>query len=324
MRALRLSALKGPDALAIAEVPEPELAPGNVLIDVHAAGVSFPDLLLTRGEYQIRPDPPFVPGIEVAGVVRAAPDDAGVAAGDRVCAVTALGGFAEVASAAAATTFPIPGEMEFAAAAGLVMNYHTALFALERRAALRPGETVLVHGAGGGVGTAALQVARGLGARPIAVASTGEKRAAAVAAGAEVALDSGEDWVAAVRELTGGRGADVIVDPVGGEVLRQSVRVLAPEGRLLVIGFASGEIPEVAVNRLLLRNVALVGVNWGGFLAVEPGYAAAAAGRIAELRAAGAIDPVVGERYPLERGADALRALAERSAVGKPVLIVRP
>ncbi len=320
---MRLSALEGPDALAIAEVPEPEPAPGTVLIDVHAAGVGFPDLLLTRGEYQIRPDPPFVPGIEVAGVVRAAPAGAEVAAGDRVCAVTALGGFAEVAAAPAATTFPIPVGMGFAAAAGLVMNHHTALFALERRAGLRAGETVLVHGAGGGVGTAALQVARGLGGRPIAVAGTPEKRDAAVAAGAEVALDPGEDWVAAVRELTGGRGADVVVDPVGGEILGQSLRALAPEGRLLVIGFASGEIPEVAVNRLLLRNVALVGVNWGGFLAVEPGYPRAAAARIAELHAAGAIDPVVGERYPLERGADALRALAARRAVGKPVLIVR-
>ena len=214
--------------------------------------------------------------------------------------------------------------MGFDAAAGLVMNFHTALFALERRAALRAGATVLVHGAGGGVGTAALQIARGLGARAIAVASTQVKRDAALATGAELALDGSGDWVAAAREATGGRGADVVVDPVGGEVLRQSIRALAPEGRLLVIGFASGEIPEVAVNRLLLRNVSLMGVNWGGFLAAEPAYARIAADRIAELHAAGAIAPVVGERYPLERGADALHALADRRAVGKPVIVVRP
>ena len=324
MRALRLTALDGPDALELADVPDPPAADGMALVEVHAAGVSFPDLLLTRGEYQIRPEPPFVPGIESAGVVREAPPGSGLEPGDRVCAVTMLGGFAELVAAPVATTLPIPDGMGFDAAAGLVMNFHTALFALERRAALRAGETVLVHGAGGGVGTAALQIARGLGARAIAVASTQVKRDAALATGAELALDGSGDWVAAAREATGGRGADVVVDPVGGEVLRQSIRALAPEGRLLVIGFASGEIPEVAVNRLLLRNVSLMGVNWGGFLAAEPAYARIAADRIAELHAAGAIAPVVGERYPLERGADALHALADRRAVGKPVIVVRP
>lgn len=324
MRALLLRSLDGPDALEVAELPDPEPGEDAVLVDVHAAGVSFPDLLLTRGEYQLRPEPPFVPGIESAGIVRAAPLGSGLREGDRVCALTMLGGFAEVVAAPAASTLPIPEGMVFEAAAGLVMNHHTALFALERRAALREGEWVLVHGAAGGVGSAALQVARGLGGRPIAVASTASKREAALAAGAELAFDAADDWVAAVREATGGRGADVIVDPVGGEVLRRSVRALAPEGRLLVIGFASGEIPEVAVNRLLLRNVSLVGVNWGGFLATEPGYLRAAAERIATLHAAGAVDPVVGERYPLERGADALRDLEARRAIGKPVIVVRP
>lgn len=323
MRALRLTALEGPDALELAEVPDPVPGGDSVLVEVHAAGVSFPDLLLTRGEYQLRPEPPFVPGIESAGVVREAPPGSGLEPGDRVCAVTMLGGFAELVAAPLATTLPIPGGMEFDAAAGLVMNFHTALFALERRAALRAGETALVQGAGGGVGTAALQVASGLGARAIAVGSTPAKREAALAAGAELALDGSGDWVAEVREATGGRGADVVVDPVGGEVLRRSIRALAPEGRLLVIGFASGEIPEVAVNRLLLRNVSLVGVNWGGFLAFEPGYPRAAADRIAGLHAAGAIAPVVGECYPLERGADALRSLADRGSVGKPVILVR-
>lgn len=324
MRALQLRSLDGPDALEVAELPDPEPGEDGVLVEVHAAGVSFPDLLLTRGEYQLRPEPPFVPGIESAGIVRAAPAGSGLSVGDRVCAVTMLGGFAELVAAPAASTLPIPEGMAFEAAAGLVMNHHTALFALERRAALREGEWVLVHGAGGGVGSAAVQVARGLGGRPIAVASDPAKREAALGAGAELTLDSAGDWVTAVREATGGRGADVIVDPVGGEVLGRSVRALAPEGRLLVIGFASGEIPEIAVNRLLLRNVSLVGVNWGGFLATDPGYLRAAAERIATLYAAGAVAPVVGERYPLECGADALRALADRTAVGKPVIVVRP
>jgi len=323
VRALRLTALEGPGALEVAELADPEPGEDALLVEVRAAGVGFPDLLLTRGEYQIRPEPPFVPGIESAGVVLSAPPGSGFRSGDRVCALTMLGGFAELVAAPAATTLPIPEGMSFEAAAGLVMNHHTALFALERRAALREGEWALVHGAAGGVGTAALQIARGLGARPIAVASSPAKREAALAAGAEVALDATGDWVAAVREVTGGRGADVIVDPVGGEILRRSVRALAPEGRLLVIGFASGEIPEIAVNRLLLRNVSLVGVNWGGFLATEPGYLRAAAERITTLHAAGAIDPVVGERYPLERGADALRDLEARRAVGKPVIVVR-
>jgi len=321
---LRLTALEGPGALEVADLADPEPGEDAVLVEVHAAGVSFPDLLLTRGEYQIRPEPPFVPGIESAGVVLSAPPATGFRSGDRVCALTMLGGFAELVAAPAATTVPIPEGMSFEAAAGLVMNHHTALFALERRAALREGEWALVHGAGGGVGTAAIQVARALGGRAIAVASSPAKREAALAAGAEVALDATGDWVAAVREATGGRGADVIVDPVGGEIMLRSVRALASEGRLLVIGFASGEIPEIAVNRLLLRNVSLVGVNWGGFLATDPGYLRAAAERIAILHAAGAVDPVIGARYPLERGADALRDLEARRATGKPVIVVRP
>jgi NADPH2:quinone reductase len=324
VRALVLTALEGPEALELTDVPDPEPGEGMVLIDVHAAGVSFPDLLLTRGEYQMKAEPPFVPGIEVAGVVRSAPEGSGLAPGDRVVAQTALGGFAEAAVAPANLTFALPERLSFAQGAGLVMNHHTAVFALARRGRLAVGETVLVHGAAGGVGTAAVQVANGLGAgRVIAVVSTEAKAEVARAAGAADTVIAGDEWVAEVRELTGGRGADVIVDPVGGERFGQSLRALAPEGRLLVIGFAEGSIPQLAVNRVLLRNVDIVGVNWGGFLSVDPSAAAEEAATIARLVESGHVDPVVGETFPLERGADALRSISRRAGTGKVVLAVR-
>ena len=324
MRGLLLTSLTGPEALELVDdLPEPQTAEGMVIVDVQAAGASFPDLLLCRGEYQLRPEPPFVPGIEVAGTVRSAPAQSGLAPGDRVAAATMLGGWAEVAAAPAALTFGIPDNVGFEAAAGLVMNHHTALFALERRGRIQAGETVLVHGAGGGVGTAAVQVARALGGRVLAVASPGDKAAAAATAGAEVVLDPRSDWLAAVREATGGRGADVIVDPVGGDRFDQSLRCLAPEGRLLVIGFAEGRIPTVAVNRVLLRNADIVGVNWGGFVGGNADYALATGKRISGWLADGSLRPVVGATYPLHEGRQAMRDLAARTVAGKAVLTVR-
>jgi NADPH2:quinone reductase len=324
VRALVLTALEGPAALELRDVPEPERADGTVLIDVHAAGVSFPDLLLTRGQYQLKAEPPFVPGVEVAGVVRSAPEDAAVAAGDRVFAQTGLGGFAEAALAPAALTFPLPERLSFAQGAGMLMNHHTAVFALARRGRLAEGETVLVHGAAGGVGSAAVQVARGLGAgRVIAVVSSEAKAEVARAAGAHDTVLAGDEWATGARELAGGRGADVIFDPVGGERLGQSLRALAPEGRLLVVGFAEGSIPQIAANRILLRNVDVVGVNWGGFLAVDPAAVVQEAATIARLIASGHIDPVVGSQHQLEDGAAALREIEERRATGKVVLSVR-
>lgn len=323
MRALQVTRLDGPRAMELVELPEPA-ADGAVLVDVAAAGVAFPDLLLTRGRYQMKPELPFTPGVEVAGVVRSAPAGAGVAAGDRVAAFMGLGGFAEVVAVQPSQIVAIPDGLSFAAASGLVMNYHTAHFALHRRGQLRAGEVLLVHGAAGGVGTAAVQLGTAAGARVLATASTPQKAELVRSLGAEQVLATDGDWAAEVRAATGGRGADVIFDPVGGDRFDASVRCLAPEGRLLVIGFAEGRIPTVAVNRLLLRNVSVVGVGWGAFLAVDPTLTATISADLDRLLASGAVAPVVGATFPMEEGAAALEALESRRALGKVVLRVRP
>jgi NADPH:quinone reductase len=323
MRAQQLERLDGPDGLRLVDLPEPEEG-DHILIDVVTAGVSFPDLLLTRGQYQLKPPVPFVPGVEVAGVVRSAPAGAGVKPGQRVMAFSLLGGWADVVAAAPEMTFPIPEGWSFEAAAGAVLNYHTAYFALQRRGRLRAGETVLVHGAAGGVGTATVQVARGLGARVLAVVSSPEKAEVARSAGADQALLSTGDWVAEVKAATQGRGADVVMDPVGGDMFDLSLKCLAPEGRLLVVGFAGGRIPEVKVNRLLLKNVDVVGVAWGAFLTIEPGITQDIARALDQLAAQGFVVPVVGPVFALERADEALRELESRRAVGKVVLRLKP
>ena len=323
MRAMQLERLEGPEGLKQVQLPEPE-AGDQVLIDVVAAGVSFPDLLLTKGLYQMKPDVPFVPGAEVAGVVRRAPAGAGVKEGERVMAFTMLGGWAERVVAPPGMTFRVPEAWSFEKAAGTVLNYHTAHFALHRRGRLRAGETVLVHGAAGGVGTASLQVARGAGARVIAVVSTEAKAEVARSAGADHAIVSEGDWVARVKAATGGRGVDVVMDPVGGDIFDLSLKCLAPEGRLLVVGFAGGRIPEVKVNRLLLKNVDVVGVAWGAFVMQEPALTAEIAQALEQLADKGVVDPVVGSVFALEQAAEALRSLDTRQALGKVVLRVRP
>jgi NADPH:quinone reductase len=323
MRALQLQRISGPDGLQLVELPEPEAGEG-VLIDVVTAGVSFPDLLLSHGQYQLKPELPFVPGVEVAGVVRAAPEGARVKPGDRAMGFSfTLGGFAEACVVAPELAFPIPPAWSFEQAAGVVMNYHTAHFALHRRGHLRDGETVVVHGAAGGVGTAAVQVAKGAGARVLAVVSDARKVETARQAGADHVLLT-QDWVAGVREATDGRGADVVVDVVGGDVFDQSLKVLAPEGRLLVVGFAGGRIPTVTVNRLLLRNISVVGVAWGAFLMHSPEVTATIARELETLAARGFVRPLVGTVFPFEEGAKALRELESRQALGKVVLRVRP
>ena len=323
MRAVQLERLEGPEGLKLVQLPEPE-AGDQVLIDVVAAGVGFPDLLLSKGQYQMKPEVPFVPGLEVAGVVRRAPAGAGVKEGERVMAFTMLGGWAETVAAPPHLTFRVPEGWSFEAAAGTVMNYHTAHFALHRRGRLKAGETVLVHGAAGGVGTASVQVAKGAGARVLAVVSSEEKAEVARGAGADEALLSTGDWVSQVKRATGGRGADVVMDPVGGDVFDLSLKCLAPEGRLLVVGFAGGRIPEVKTNRLLLKNVDVVGVAWGAFVMQEPALTAEIARALAALADQGVVKPVVGQVFPLERAAEALRALESRRATGKVVLRVRP
>src|SRR5437763_631910 len=323
MRALVLQDFDGPDGVAVADVAPPA-ADGRrrVLIDVHAAGVSFADLLITRGQYQVRPPLPFVPGLEVAGVVRHAPAETGFAAGDRVAAFMFGGAFAEQATADPATMVRIPDDLGFPEAAGFVVNYQTAWFALARRARLEPGEQVLVQGAGGGLGVAVIQVAKALGARVVGVAATAAKAAMAEQAGADAVVDAGDGWPDAVRAHTGG-GVDVVVDPVGHDRFLDSLRLLRPEGRLVVVGFAGGAIPEVKVNRLLLRNIAVLGAAWREFLETRPGFVAEAAAALADLVAAGRLSPLVGTAYRLEDGATALRDLGERRAVGKLVLRVR-
>jgi NADPH2:quinone reductase len=328
VKAIQITELSGPDdALELVELPEPEpshpLTPGaGVLVDVHCAGVSFPEVLQTRGQYQMKPELPFVPGSEVAGVVRVAPPDADVKPGDRVAAFCALGGFAEVAVAPAFLTFALPGDLDFAQGAGLILNYHTAYFALVLRGRLKEGETVLVHGAAGGVGTASLQIAKGLGARTVAVVSSDAKRLVAEQAGADEVVIFAEGWREQVRQLTGG-GVDVVVDPVGGDRFTDSLRCLREDGRMVVVGFTGGSIPEVKVNRLLLRNLDVVGAGWGAYVMGKPELNREIGAAVNSLADAGFVAPIVGERFAFERAAQALKAIDERRATGKVVLDVR-
>jgi NADPH:quinone reductase len=328
MRALHVSALDGPDGVVAADVPEPTashaLAGGDgVVIEVHAAGVAFPDVLLSRGLYQLKPKLPFVPGMEVAGIVRAAPADGEFRAGGRVAAFTELGGFAEVAVARAHLTFRLPEALDFAQGAGLVLNYHTAVFALLTRGRLQAGDQVLVHGGAGGLGTAALQVARGLGARTIAVVSSEEKAQVARRAGAHDVARSDGRWLDEVRERSAG-GVDVVIDPVGGDRFTDSLRTLRAGGRVVVVGFTGGSIPEVKVNRLLLHNTEVVGAAWREWIIQRPDDARQIADVVTRLTVEEAIRPLVGARFPLENGADALHLIEQRSALGKTVLDVRP
>ncbi len=322
MRSVVVTRLDGPEAARIATGPDPEPAANEILIEVHAAGVSFPDLLMTRGEYQIKPPPPFTPGSEVAGIVRSAPPGAHVAPGDRVAAFPGRGGFAELVAVSPDRVFGLPDRLSFAAGAALPMNYLTVEFALGRRGHVQPGETVLVHGAAGGVGTAGVQVAKALGARVIAVVSSTAKGKVAQACGADEAVPS-DDFRAAVKELTGGRGVDVVLDPVGGDRFTDSLRSLAPEGRLLVVGFTGGEIPTVRVNRLLLNNLDVVGVGWGAFALGRPDFVTGQWERLRPYLESGAVDPYLGGSYPLEQTAAALREMADRRLTGKLTIAVR-
>jgi NADPH2:quinone reductase len=316
-----LQTLTGGEGLTISEVPEPS-GKDDVIIEVHAAGIGFPDLLMTKGEYQFKPNPPFIPGVEAAGIVLSAPEKSDVRRGDRVIASSRLGAWAEIAAAHPLGTMPIPNGMSFEEATAM-MNYQTAYFAFVWRGGIKSGETVLVHGAAGGTGTAAIQVARALGAHVIAVARGDDKLAIARECGAHECIEAESDWLAEVRRVTDGRGVDIVYDPVGGERFTDSVRSLAPLGRVLVIGFAGGTIPEVKVNRLLLRNTSVTGVAWGEFSRVDPTMPRQVAKSLSELYAQGHIRPPIGGVYPMERCGEALRDLAERRATGKLVLKVR-
>jgi NADPH2:quinone reductase len=322
MRAALVTRLDGPDAVEVGYVDEP--TGEGVVVEVHAAGVAFPDALLTRGLYQHKPNPPFVLGAEIAGVVRSAPADSEWRAGDRVLGLTMLtGAMAEVAVLSPDRVFRLPDNVSFEAGAGVLFNDLTVYFALTVRGRLQQGETVLVHGAAGGIGTSALRLAPVLGAaRTIAVVSTEEKGEIATAAGAtDVVLADG--FKDAVKELTDGRGVDIVVDPVGGDRMTDSLRSLGPGGRLLVIGFTGGDIPTVKVNRLLLNNIDVVGVGWGAWTATHPGALTQQWTGLEDLFASGRLSPPEPEIYPLDEAAAAVASLENRSAKGKVVIRVR-
>ncbi|SUA73566.1 Quinone oxidoreductase 1 [Nocardia otitidiscaviarum] len=324
MRAAVVSKLEGPEAIEVVDIPEPAPYPGGVVIDVHAAGVAFPDVLMTRGLYQMKPAMPYVVGCEIAGVVRAAPEGAHVAPGDRVVALTLLGNaMAEVAVAPVDMVFTLPDNISLQSGAGVLFNDLTVHFCLRNRGRLAAGETVLVHGAAGGIGTSTLRMAQALGAgRVIAVVSTEEKAEVARANGAtDVVLTDG--WLAAVKELTGGRGVDIVLDPVGGDRFTDSIRSLASGGRLLVVGFTAGEIPTVKVNRLLLKNVEVVGAAWGEWAMSHPGYLQEQWAEVEPLLANGKILPPEPVLYTLDHAAEAVAALDKRTATGKVVVTLR-
>ena len=318
MKALVAQELSGPAGLVYTDAPDPA-NPDQVVIDVGAAGVCFPDLLLLRGEYQMRLDPPFVPGMEVAGVVRSAPQKSGFSAGQRVSAFTMLGGYAEQVAVAPDAVVSTPADIDDASAASLLGNYYTMQFALQRSGALHPGETVLVLGSAGGVGTAAVQIAKAMGATVIAMVHRPGAVEFVESLGADAVLPLTDGWRDAVLAHTGGRGVDMVVDPVGGPAFDDAIRVLATEGRLLVIGFAAGGIPTVKVNRLLLRNVGVLGVGWGEFVNRTPGAQAEVGAALGALVEAG-LRPPPPVRCPLAEGAAALQRLADGDVHGKLVL----
>jgi NADPH2:quinone reductase len=323
MRAVVVERLGEPRDLRVSDTAAPELFAGGLAIDVKAAGCNFFDILMVQGRYQVKPPLPFVPGAELAGIVSAVGAEVdGFRAGDRVLASVPLGAFAEQAVVPARAAWRMPHGMTFEEGAALPIVYPTSYAALVLRARLERGETLLVHAAAGGVGLAAVQIGKALGARVLATAGGPEKLAIAREAGADVCIDYREaNWVDQVKTATNGRGADVIYDSVGGDVLDQSLKCIAWNGRLLVIGFASGTIPAIKANRILLKNIAVVGLHWGAYAIHEPARVPEVFDALFRMYEAGAIRPVIGERHPLDRVADALEALGSRRTYGKVVLV---
>ena len=322
MRSMVARAWCEPRDLELVELPDPEPGPDQVAVDVRAIGCNFFDILMVQGKYQIKPPFPFAPGAEVAGTIRArGAEAAGFAPGDRVLALTGWGGFSSVALAPASDVFRIPRSMSFDDGAAFGIVYQTSYFGLVHRANLRPGETLLVHAAAGGVGLAAVQIGRALGARVLATASSPAKRDVALVNGAEAAFDyTSPDWVERVAEATAGHGADVIYDPVGGDVFDLSTKCTAFGGRLLVVGFASGRIPTIAANRILLKNISIVGLHWGAYRKHDPARVPQAMTALFGMYERGAVRPVIGSIHPLSEAAQALEEIATRRSVGKVVL----
>lgn len=327
MRALLCRSVGAVANLEVAEVASPALGPGQVRIGVQASGVNFPDILMVEGKYQVKPELPFIPGLEVAGVVlECAADVAHVRPGDRVLAFTRRGGgHAEEAVVAGAIVTPIPDAMDFVTAAAFPVAYGTANFALAHRGRLAAGETLLVLGAAGGVGLAAIEVGKLLGARVIAAASTAEKLATARRHGADETINYlVDDMRDRVRALTGGKGVDVVFDPVGGEAFKQSVRCIGWEGRILVIGFASGDIPHVPANMILVKNFSVTGVVFGEHSWRFPDETRRSLSKLLGAYADGRLKPAVMKTYPLTEAVAALGEMSRRQVMGKLVLLPRP
>ncbi|MFF7215270.1 NADPH:quinone oxidoreductase family protein [Streptomyces sp. NPDC008238] len=312
-------------AMRLDEVPDPQPGPGELLLKVRAANVNFPDALLCRGHYQVRPPLPFTPGVELCGEVVAAGEGVtGHTAGDRVIAPAALpgGAFAELAVVPAANVLPAPPALDDAEAAALHIGYQTGWFGLHRRAGLRAGETLLVHAAAGGVGSAAVQLGRAAGATVIGVAGGPDKAKVVRELGADVVVDrTAEDFVAVVKEATGGRGADVVYDPVGGDAYTRSTKCIAFEGRILVVGFTSGTIPSPGLNHALVKNYSVVGLHWGLYNTHDPAAVRRCHDELTRLAAEGAVRPLVSERVPLEGAADAVQRVADGATTGRLVVV---
>ncbi len=322
MRAAQVVTPTGPLDVVVNDVPEPTPGPDDVLVEVHSVGVSFPDLLLSRGEYQMKPEPPFNLGVDFAGEV-VDPGSSDFVVGQRVAGVSGWGNAAERVASPKAWTFPLPDVSSYDEGAALPLNYLTAQFALKDRGSVREGDTVLVHGAAGGVGTATIQVAKGYGARTIAVVSTEEKAEVARRAGADeaVLVDGFKDRV---KELTGGRGVDIVLDVVGGDLFTDSLRCLAEQGRLLVVGFAAGQgIPEVKVNRLLLNNIDVRGVGWGAYAMTRQDFMQQQWAELVPMIESGVVKPPIGATYALEDFGRALVDMDERRTLGKSVVRMR-
>ncbi|AUX27292.1 NADPH:quinone oxidoreductase [Sorangium cellulosum] len=324
MHAWRAHTFGSPEILAWEQVDDPPLADGQVRIEVAAAAINFPDVLFTAGAHQVKPTPPFTPGFEVAGVVIESREPS-LPPGARVAAtLPGAGGYATHVIAGPRTTYALPHGMPFEDAAALTITYQTGYLALHRRAGLRPGDTVLVHAGAGGVGSAAIQLAKAAGATVLATAGGEEKAAVCRALGADVAIDYlREDFVAIVKDRTSGRGADIVFDPVGGDVFDRSTRCVAFEGRILVIGFASGRIPAARANHLLVKNYTVIGVYWGTYSRNEPTLTRRAQDELYALYARGAIKPLLSAARPMADARAAMAAVASRATTGKVVLTTR-
>jgi len=324
MRAWQVPELGEPrDVLTLAEVPDPVPGPGQVLVKVLAAAANFPDVLMCRGGYQVRPPLPYIPGIELCGeVVAAGPGVTGFAPGDRLIGGPIGGAFAELTLMNAATALPAPDGLDDAEAAAFFVTYQTGWFGLHRRARLAAGETLLVHAAAGGVGSGAVQLGRAAGARVIGVTGGERKAEAARALGVDVVIDRNtQDFVEVVKEVTEGRGADVIYDPVGGDTYARSTKCIAFEGRILVIGFAGGQIQSAALNHALVKNYSIVGLHWGLYQSKNPQLIRDCHAQLTTMVADGAIRPLVGERLGLDEVPAGLQRLADGGTVGRVVFV---